>query len=107
MASYSIAPSVYRALTELFFAAENLAIAQGLEKEYFIAMTDLDEVRKAAAQGFLNVAAVGLMINVENMATDSILRGHEKAVAKTPSSPIKSAKSKKNTSKANYCNSEG
>ena len=46
-------------------------IHRGLEEEYFIAMTDLSEVRKAAAVGFVNVAAVGLMINMENLATDA------------------------------------
>ena len=103
VSSYSIAPSVYRALTELFFAAENMAISRGLEKEYFIAMTDLAEIRKAAAVGFLNVAAVGLMINVENKATNAVLLGKQKSAAKTPSTPGKTTKNStgKNSSKGN------
>ncbi|BFZ03746.1 hypothetical protein BsWGS_06784 [Bradybaena similaris] len=67
-----IQPAVVRSLTELFLQAENLAIEWGQTEEYLVALMDVNDVCSTIVQGLMNVAALGLEIGHDNLATDLI-----------------------------------
>ncbi|KAK3091739.1 hypothetical protein FSP39_022268 [Pinctada imbricata] len=63
---------VIRALTELFLQVESLAMDRGIVTQYLLAIQDIDEIRKVVGQGIMNVAAIGIMINYPNYATELV-----------------------------------
>uniref|UniRef100_A0A2K6F960 Zinc finger ZZ-type and EF-hand domain containing 1 n=1 Tax=Propithecus coquereli TaxID=379532 RepID=A0A2K6F960_PROCO len=60
---------LHRALTELFFVAENRAQELGLLQDYLLALTTDDHLLRCAAQALQNIAAISLAINYPNKAT--------------------------------------
>ncbi|XP_078404848.1 zinc finger ZZ-type and EF-hand domain-containing protein 1 isoform X3 [Cetorhinus maximus] len=68
-AGVSILPPLHRALTELFFIAENRAAELGVLQDYFVALTTEDHIQHCVMQGLKNIAAISLAINYQNKAT--------------------------------------
>ncbi|XP_042194365.1 zinc finger ZZ-type and EF-hand domain-containing protein 1 [Callorhinchus milii] len=68
-AGVCILPPLHRALTELFFTAENRAVELGVLQDYFLALTTEDHIQRCALQGLKNIAAISLAINHQNKAT--------------------------------------
>uniref|UniRef100_UPI00398EF9C9 zinc finger ZZ-type and EF-hand domain-containing protein 1 isoform X2 n=1 Tax=Pristiophorus japonicus TaxID=55135 RepID=UPI00398EF9C9 len=64
-----ILPPLHRALTELFFIAENRAAERGVLQDYFLALTTEDHIHHCVMQGLKNIAAISLAINYQNKAT--------------------------------------
>ncbi|XP_078081314.1 zinc finger ZZ-type and EF-hand domain-containing protein 1 isoform X6 [Mustelus asterias] len=64
-----ILPPLHRALTELFFIAENRAAELGVLQDYFVALTTEDHIHHCVMQGLKNIAAISLAINYQNKAT--------------------------------------
>ncbi|GCC35998.1 hypothetical protein chiPu_0014488 [Chiloscyllium punctatum] len=68
-AGVSILPPLHRALTELFFIAENRAAERGVLHDYFVALTTEDHIQRCVMQGLKNIAAISLAVNYQNKAT--------------------------------------
>ncbi|XP_064626439.1 zinc finger ZZ-type and EF-hand domain-containing protein 1-like isoform X2 [Lineus longissimus] len=68
----TITSPLVRALTELFFVAENLALVNGIADRYAASLKTKEEWRAILLEGVMNVAAFGAGINYANIATDSI-----------------------------------
>ncbi|XP_067864037.1 zinc finger ZZ-type and EF-hand domain-containing protein 1 isoform X2 [Heptranchias perlo] len=64
-----ILPPLHRALTEVFFIAENKAAELGVLQDYFLALTTEDHIHHCVVQGLKNIAAISLAINYQNKAT--------------------------------------
>ncbi|XP_062261903.1 zinc finger ZZ-type and EF-hand domain-containing protein 1 isoform X1 [Platichthys flesus] len=67
--SITVLLPLHRALTELFFIAEAHAIAQGILKEYLLAMTTDEQLLNQTAMALKNIAAISLAINYPNKST--------------------------------------
>ncbi|OCT92341.1 zinc finger ZZ-type and EF-hand domain-containing protein 1 [Xenopus laevis] len=60
---------LHRALTELFFIAENLANESGCLQEYLLALTTEEEISHYTAQALNSIAAISFAINYPNKST--------------------------------------
>ncbi|XP_043938838.1 zinc finger ZZ-type and EF-hand domain-containing protein 1 [Protopterus annectens] len=61
---------LHRALTELFFIAENKALERGCLQEYLLALTTEDHLHRCTVQAVKSIAAISLAIDYENKATE-------------------------------------
>lgn len=61
---------LHRALTELFFIAENKALERGCLQEYLLALTTEDHLHRCTVQAVKSIAAVSLAIDYQNKATE-------------------------------------
>nr|XP_014350788.1 PREDICTED: zinc finger ZZ-type and EF-hand domain-containing protein 1 [Latimeria chalumnae] len=60
---------LHRALTRLFFIAENRATELGCLQDYLLALTTEDQLHRYTVQALKNIAAISLAINYPNKAT--------------------------------------
>ncbi|ELT88491.1 hypothetical protein CAPTEDRAFT_156305 [Capitella teleta] len=82
---------VVRALTELFFVAENLALEWGIAEEYASSLKHKDEFLMATWQGLKVVAAVSKAIGISNKATegfDAVIGGRNQQVQLQKAPPL-------------------
>ncbi|CAH1794732.1 unnamed protein product [Owenia fusiformis] len=67
----TVTSPVVRALTELFFVAENLAMDWEVTEDYLIALYDTQDLQKSIYQGVRNIASISTMISYSNKATEA------------------------------------
>ncbi|KAG8452014.1 hypothetical protein GDO86_003989 [Hymenochirus boettgeri] len=61
--------SLHRALTELFFNAENRANEMGCLQDYLLSITTEEQISYYTAQALKNIAAISFAINYPNSST--------------------------------------
>lgn len=71
---YGILPPLIHALTELFFVAESRAQEWDVVKEYLISVQDHKLIIDTVLEGAKNIAAIGVAIGYQNIASDPYLQ---------------------------------